>query len=70
MAGIGAVIVLGMLAVYWYEIRPAQARSACAEKALDFVQAKEDQRLSYSSGEADHDYDFVYEHCMHQRGVE
>jgi len=69
-----ALIVAGLLLVsgslYWWTVRPYIASKSCHSMALDNSgYAKENVELWMRNDNAQRDYMFIYEVCLHKEGI-
>lgn len=69
--GLTALLVAVVMVVgYGLNQKNKDATKACNSKALDFIEERSGERLSYPNEVRDADYDFAYTACMRSRGYD
>jgi len=62
-----AIIAFG---IYWFDIKPSQARMECANKASDikFAESANIEKTNENIRRVEQTVNFEYEICLHQKG--
>lgn len=69
--GLSALFVAVMLVgSYGLNQKYKDATKVCNSKALDFIEERSGEGLSYPNEVRDADYDFAYTACMRSRGYD
>ena len=71
LIGISALVIFAIL-FYWFQIRPAQIRTECANKKSEYVKnikTHESFQTFILTPQGQKALDDVYENCLHSQGL-
>lgn len=60
------IILIAGLLFYWFQIKPSQIKSDCANSSTENMQSSKMRR---SALDWQRSYDLIYENCLHKNGL-